>query len=310
MLNNHAYVSPKTRVIVEKAIKNLNYKPNMLGRNLRRSSTQMILLFLPTISNAFYTKVLEGVEDTARKNNYYILLCETNGNPDIQRFYLNMAKQHLVDGIISMDPSAEDIILNETDQHIPIVQCGEKTNDDRIPYVGIDNVAAGYKATKYLLSIGRDRISFISSSKTYNYDIDRKLGYQQALEEANIPFDPELIEYSDLDFDAGYQTMKNILANNKGINAVFTVGDMIAIGALKAIKDSGLTCPNDIAVVGVDNIPFASMMNPTLTTISQPSYEMGSNAVRMLLNKLNNPELEVKSILLPHELIIRDSTMV
>ncbi|CAH0121277.1 MULTISPECIES: LacI family DNA-binding transcriptional regulator [unclassified Paenibacillus] len=310
VINRHSAVSARAKKAVEDAIRKLNYEPNILGRNLRTSSTHMILTILPSISNPFYSKVLQGIEDTARKENYYILVCETDSSSEIQSFYLNMAKQRIADGIISLDPTVEQVLTAELDRSYPVIQCGDKTLDERIPFVGIDNVSAAYKAVKYLIAIGHERIALISSSEQYKYAVDRRQGYTQALEEAGIPVRRQYICYSDLNYDHGLQTMRTLLHLDVPPTAVFAVGDVLAIGALKAIRDAGLRCPEDVAVVGFDNIPFASMMNPTLTTVAQPMYEMGCEAARILINKLKNKKSEMQTLIMPHELIIRESTSV
>jgi LacI family repressor for deo operon, udp, cdd, tsx, nupC, and nupG len=310
VLNHHPSVSLKAKQAVDEAIRKLNYEPNILGRNLRTSSTRMILSLLPSISNPFYSKVLQGIEDTARKSGYYILVCETNSSPEIQSFYLNMAKQHLVDGVISIDPTVEQVLTSSWDGSFPVVQVGESTEDERIPYVGIDNEKAAYKAVKYLIATGHTRIALISSGDRFRYSQVRKSGYEKALKEAHLPVNPEyIIDCQNLDYEDGLQAMKSLLLLENPPTAAFTVADIIAIGAMKAIHEAGLSTPQDIAIVGFDNIPFASMCSPTLTTVAQPMYEMGSQAVQMLISKLTNKKINMKTHILPHELIIRESTL-
>ncbi len=310
VINNHPFVSDKSRQSVEKAIRKLNYEPNMMGRNLRTSSTNMLLVLLPSISNPFYSKILQGIQDTARRKGYYILVCETDASSEIQSFFINTAKQQLAAGIISLDPSLdlEDVLLPQLQDGYPIIQCGDSPQNDTIPYVSIDNVMAAYKAVKYLLATGHTRIALITASDDFRYAADRREGYVKALAESGIQPSEELISRGEVDYEGGRLAMQKLLTMDQLPTAVFAIGDIMAIGALKAIREAGLHTPSDIAVIGFDNIPFSNMTTPTLTTVSQPMYDMGCSAAQMMIDKLNQKEKTIKSLILSHELIIREST--
>jgi LacI family transcriptional regulator, repressor for deo operon, udp, cdd, tsx, nupC, and nupG len=310
VINNHPFVSDKSRQSVEKAIRKLNYEPNMMGRNLRTSSTNMLLVLLPSISNPFYSKILQGIQDTARRKGYYILVCETDASSEIQSFFINTAKQQLAAGIISLDPSLdlEDVLLPQLQDGYPIIQCGDSPQNDTIPYVSIDNVMAAYKAVKYLLATGHTRIALITASDDFRYAADRREGYIKALAESGIKPSEELISRGEVDYEGGRLAMQKLLTMDQLPTAVFAIGDIMAIGALKAIREAGLHTPSDIAVIGFDNIPFSNMTTPTLTTVSQPMYDMGCSAAQMMIDKLNQKEKTIKSLILSHELIIREST--
>jgi LacI family repressor for deo operon, udp, cdd, tsx, nupC, and nupG len=251
---------------------------------------------------------LQGIQDTARNKGYYILVCETSSSSQIQSFYLNMAKQRLADGIISVDPSLENVLVSELNQNYPVIQCGESTVSESIPYVAIDDELAAYRAVKYLLAIGHTRVALITSNENFRYAMLRQAGYEKALKEAKVPLSNDYIVNGVVDYEGGRQAMISLLALNKPPTAVFAIGDVMAIGALKAVREAGLQVPSDMAVIGFDNIPFSNMTNPTLTTIAQPMYDMGCNAAHMLIRKLTNKTAPIKSIILPHVLIIREST--
>jgi len=308
VLNNAKSVSPKTRLKVENAIKDLNYEPSMLGRNLRNSESRLLLVLLPSISNPFYTEIINGIQNTAIINNYNILLCETDSNPQRENIYFNMIKNKLADGVISMDPTVNMNKLNELADNYSVILCSEYEEGGSIPYVTIDNELAAYQAVKHLIKLGHERIALINSDEKFLYARQRRNGYERALKEFNLPIRDEWIYHSkELEFQNGVQAMRVMFQLAEKPTACFAVSDTLAIGALKGINGNGLRVPNDIALVGFDNISFSNMTNPTLTTISQPMYKMGSIAANMLISSIQGERVE--SVILDHELIIRESTM-
>ncbi|MGG0719586.1 LacI family DNA-binding transcriptional regulator [Robertmurraya massiliosenegalensis] len=308
VLNNNSTVSARTRLKVENAIRELNYEPSMLGRNLRNSESRLLLVLIPSISNPFYTDIINGIQNTAIAHHYNILLCETNSNPERENIYFNMVKNKLADGVISMDPAVNMQKLIELAENHSIILCSEYDEGNMIPYVSIDNELAAYHAVKHLIKLGNEKIALINSDEKFLYARQRRAGYERALAEFHLPFREEWIYHTtQLDFQDGVQAMRMLLKLDKRPSAVFAVSDTLAIGALKEVNAQGLHAPDDIAVVGFDNISFSNMTNPTLTTVSQPMYKMGLTAATMLINSIQ--EKKVESILLDHELIIRESTM-
>ncbi len=308
VLNNATSVSPKTRHKVENAIKALNYEPSMLGRNLRNSESRLLLVLLPSISNPFYTEIVNGIQNTAIANNYNILLCETDSNPLRENIYFNMVKNKLADGVISMDPTVNMQKLNELAENYSVILCSEYEMGGSIPYVTIDNELAAYQAVKHLIKLGHHKIALINSDEKYLYARQRRNGYERALKEFDLSIRDEWIYHTkELEFQNGVQAMRIMFQLEEKPTAVFAVSDTLAIGALKGINGYGFHVPNDIAIVGFDNISFSNMTNPTLTTISQPMNKMGCIAVDMLINSIQGEKVE--SVVLDHELIIRESTM-
>jgi LacI family repressor for deo operon, udp, cdd, tsx, nupC, and nupG len=309
VLNNHPSVSAKTRAKVESVIQRLNYNPNMLGRNLRCAESRMILVLVPSISNPFYAKIVQGIEDIARRNHYNVLLCTTDSDVERENAYLTLLHNRLADGVISMDPAVDVEDLRRMGTQYPIIQCCEYSETDSTPFVAIDNRTAAYKAVKHLLTMGHRKVAMINSDERFLYARLRKEGYLKALEEFGIPVREEWLINTDLSFESGHRAMRSFLSLKDKPTAVFAVSDTLAIGALRQIKEAGLKVPDDVAVVGFDNIPFASMMNPSLTTVAQPMYEMGCEAAKMLIKRIAHPEERVESVFLDYELIIRESTM-
>lgn len=308
VLNNHSSVTVKTRLKVENAIKELNYEPSMLGRNLRNSESRLFLVLLPSVSNPFYTDIINGIQTTAIANQYNILLCETDSNPERENIYFNMVKNKLADGVVSMDPTVNKQRLMELAENHAIILCSEYDEDGSIPYVTIDNELAAYQAVKHLIRLGHKKIAMINSDEKFLYARQRRSGYDKALNEFQIPIREDWIYHTtQLDFYDGIQAMRTLLQLREKPSAVFAVSDTLAIGALKEIKANALKVPEDIAVVGFDNISFSNMTNPTLTTIAQPMYKLGCTAATMLLKRIQNERIE--NMILEHELIIRDSTL-
>jgi LacI family transcriptional regulator, repressor for deo operon, udp, cdd, tsx, nupC, and nupG len=308
VLNNITSVSPKTRLKVENAIKELNYAPSMLGRNLRNSESRLLLVLIPSISNPFYTDIINGIENFAIVNHYNILLCQTDSNPQRENIFFNMVKNKLADGIISMDPAVNKQKLTELARDHSIILCSEYEEGGSIPYVTIDSELAAYHAVKHLIKIGKKNIALINSDEKFLYARQRRKGYERALAEFGLPVRNEWIYNTQgLDFEHGVHAMRMLLQLNERPTAVFAVSDTLAIGALKEINNSGLKVPDDIAVVGFDKISFSNMTNPTLTTVAQPMYKMGYTAAKMLINSIKGNKVE--SVVLDHELVIRESTM-
>lgn len=307
VLNGQNTVSAKTKLKVQEAIKNLNYEPSMLGRNLRNSESRIILVLIPAISNPFYLEIIKGIENLAISQNYTILLCETDSNPEKENIYFDLLKKKMADGIISMDPAVNVDTLKELAEQYSIIQCSEYGGGIGIPYVTIDSEEASYRAVKHLIQIGHKKIGLMNSDEKFLYARERRMGYQRALAEHGIPLKEEYIFYTQhLGFEYGQQAMKKILAIEDRPTAVFAVSDLLAIGALKEVKASGLHVPNDMALIGFDRIDFSNMTNPTLTTIAQPMYKMGTVAAQMLIDKIKGKDVD--SVVLNFELVIREST--
>ncbi|OZU88325.1 LacI family transcriptional regulator [Virgibacillus indicus] len=307
VLNNRNSVKEKTRMRVDQAIRELNYEPSVLGRNLRNSESRLLLVLIPSISNPFYTEIINGIEDTAIGKGYNILLCETDSNPKREAIYFNMVRNRLADGIILMDPTVNRKNLHDLACKHPIIQCSEFDENGTISYVTIDNELAAYQAVKHLIKIGKKKVALINSDEKFLYARERRSGYEKAMKEFGLPIESKWIRsVEQLGFESGQQAMRSLLNEADMPNAVFAVSDVLAIGALKEINSIGLKVPEDIAIIGFDKISFSNMTHPTLTTIAQPMYKMGCISATMIIDKIRGNDVE--SLILDHELIIREST--
>ncbi|MFD1362073.1 LacI family DNA-binding transcriptional regulator [Lentibacillus salinarum] len=307
VINKSDTVTEKTRLRVEKIIEELNYEPSALGRNLRTSESRLLLVLLPSISNPFYSEIINGIQDTVISQGYNILLCETDSNPEREAIYFNMLRNRLADGIISMDPTVNKDKLIELAANYPIVHCSEYDEDGTVAHVTINNELAAYQAVRHLIKLGQKNIALINTDETFLYARERRRGYEKALLEFGLPIRKEWIYHADkLEFQRGQQAVRKLFQQDDKPTAFFAVSDIYAIGALKEINAKGLRVPDDIALVGFDKISFSNMTYPTLTTVAQPMYRMGCTAADMIINKICGKEVE--SIILDHELVIREST--
>ena len=309
VINNSEAVTESTREAVMSAIKILNYQPNLLGRNLRRTETRRLLVLLPNIGNPFYARIVKGIEDVAHKNGYNVMLCNTDSDAERERMYLELLKSRLADGVIFMAPVLGKEGLTEIGKSFPVVQCCEYTEGAQVSHVSIDNHAAAYKLTKHLISAGHQRIGMISCRGAVVSIMQRESGFKKALADSGIGFREELVKYGDYSFNSGLRAANQFVSMKDRPTAIFAISDIMAIGALRSIRENNLKVPEDMAVAGFDNINFASMCYPTLTTISQPKYDMGCISMELLLQQIRGELKERKDILLEYEIIIRESTV-
>jgi len=307
VINNPSVVTEKTRIKVEKVINDLNYEPSVHGRNLRTSESRLLLILIPSISNPFYADIISGIEKTAFEQGYITFIYETDSHHGRKKTYSNLLRNRLADGIISMDPTVNKQELFSLANQYPVVQCSEYDVEGSISYVAINHKLAAYDAVKYLIKLGHKKIALINSHSKYLYSRERRKGYEKALNEFNLPINTDWIYNTQkLSFENGQRASSMLLNMDEKPTAIFAVSDILAIGALKEVNMRGLKIPNDMAIIGFDKISFSNMTHPTLTTISQPRYEMGVTSATMLIEKIKGKQ--TKSIILDHELVIRNST--
>lgn len=307
-MNNNPSVAPTTRKKVQMAIDKLGYEPNLLGRNLRRLETKMILVLLQSLSNPFYSKVVQGMEDVGHRNGYNVMICNTDFDTNREKEYLSLLKNKLVDGVIFAAPALSGKELSMMAKQYPIVQCCEYKADAQVSRVSIDNVQAGYTATRHLIDMGHTNIGMISGQNRLPSAKEREKGYKMALKEAGISFRDPWIQYESYGFHGGFRGTQALLQLDPRPTALFAISDIMAIGAMKALKEKNISIPNEMAVIGFDNTGISGMYDPGLTTIAQPRYELGATAMELLLQAINKKETPIQNKVLAHELIIREST--
>ncbi|UOF90355.1 LacI family transcriptional regulator [Fodinisporobacter ferrooxydans] len=308
VLSNNKNVSKKTKEKVLKVINQLEYKPNRLASNFRKKTSETIAVILPDIANPFFSEIVKGFRDEALENGYHLLLCDTGNSAAQEKEFVELVKERFVDGIILATARMPKDEIYKLSQEIPVVLACEYVESYEIPTVSIDNVSAAREATEYLIDQGHTRIGFITGPLEIILSRDRVKGYRQALLLREIPIHDFLIQEGDFSVKSGYDIMTKFLANEQKPTAIFASNDEMAIGAMKACKSKGLRIPDDISIIGFDDVPISTLVEPELTTVSQPKYEIGSQAMKMLLNIIETNDLKQKQIVLPHKLMIRQTT--
>jgi LacI family transcriptional regulator len=301
-------VSPETRAKVEQAIEELGYFPNELARSLSRKQTATIGLITPSLLNPVYAEIADSLERFCTAEGYIVMLCGTGRDPDKERKLAETLRAKQVDGVVIIPSQAPQEILKPLRQaHIPTVILEHDLPDSHC--IAIDDRQGGRLATQHLLSLGHRRIGLIKREHYSALSYLRAVGYREMLEEGSTPFDPALVVESPAGQAAGYQSMQQLLALPNPPTAVFTHNDVLAMGAMHAIYDAGLSVPGDISVVGYDDTLSASYLNPPLTTVKFPVAKMGRRAGQIILNLAQDEDsLPAQTITLPVELVVRGST--
>jgi LacI family transcriptional regulator, repressor for deo operon, udp, cdd, tsx, nupC, and nupG len=307
VLSKPETVKEETAKKVLEAIKELNYQPNLLARQLRRLETKTILVVVPDITNPFFSKVLRGIESVAVANGYQVLLGDAGNDVERENGYLNILRQKKADGMVLLTARMESKIVEEMALEYPVVLACEYIEGSTIPTVSIDNVSGARKATEHLINLGHKRIGFISGPLSGVLGQDRLKGFYQAMAQYNLTVEPILVQEGDFSYESGFNMMMKFLALNHPPTAVFAANDEMAFGAIKAAKSKGVSVPDDISVMGFDDIKFSSVFEPTLTTIAQPAFEIGTKAMELLIRLMNREEIEKSQYILEDQLIIRDS---
>lgn len=306
VLNNSDTVKPQNRERVMQAIKESNYQPNLLARQLRTARSSMILVMASNIANPFCAEVVKGIEEEAEKNGYRILLCNSGTDMARSRSGLTLLSGKIVDGIITMDAFCKLPELATLIGDAPWVQCAEYADTGAISCVGIDDVDAVQAIIGHLVGSGHQRIAMINHDLSYKYARLRERGYREVLRQSQLDY--RAVGYaSELSFQSGKAAMEGLLAGDTHPDAVFAISDTLAAGAMRAIEQAGLRIPDDIAVVGFDGTELCEMVSPQLTTIEQPSRDIGRTAVGLLLNKIDNPDSAPERVMMQWRMVIRES---
>lgn len=308
VLNDVDVVNEETKKKVQDAISKLGYRPNIVARSLKTQRTKTIGILIPDISSQLYPEIVRGTEDVANIYDYNIILCNSDSDLEKEKEYLRVLKEKMVDGLLYMSSSLEpEIVSLIKELEMPTVLVETTDKDKTFASVSIDNREAAYDAVSYLLEKGNRKIAYIGVHKdAVNANAARYFGYEDALKEREIEINEDLLYFGEVKAKEGYEAIEKILTKNE-IDAVFCSTDELAMGAINALRDRGLKVPEDVDVVGFDNIYTASLFYPKLTTVAQPMYDMGSVGMRMLIKIINKKELEEKNYILPYELIERDS---
>jgi DNA-binding LacI/PurR family transcriptional regulator len=309
VMNDMDGVRPGTRDKVMTSVTALGYRLNHLARNLRTATSRLLLTMVPDVGNPFYSEIVRGIDSVAREHGYFVMLCDTGAEAGRESAYFDLLRTHRADGAICLDPDTVQHALANESNILPWVACCEFDPGIAVPYVGVDNYRAAGDAVRHLISRGHTRIGLINSDQRYRSARERQRGYLDALQAAGLQARPEWRQQVDsLDYEAGKHAALQMMAQPDAPSAVFAVSDTLAIGALSAMRQLNKRVPEEVAVVGFDDIAIAAQTWPALTTIAQPMRALGETAAQLLLQRLADPEATVQGVLLPHQLVQRESS--
>ena len=302
-------IAATTRTRIEALLRETEYRPNGVARGLKLRQTLVLAVVIPDITNPFFAALFRGIEDGATPRGYQVLLCNTDGIPDRQRAHLHSLAARRVDGVILASTFLKDPAVRWLrHQRTPYVLVNRFSEDGADPFVGSDDVIGATLATRHLIGLGHVRIGHLAGQPTVSTGVLRRRGYHAALAEAGIAADPDLLVESGFVEEGGAQAMDRLLSLSKPPTAIFAVTDMTAVGAYGAARRRGLRIPEDLAIVGYNDIPLAGRLIPGLTTVHVPIHEFGSVAARMLLEQIETGVLTPRRVVFAPQLVVRGSS--
>lgn len=310
VLNNPEQVVPEKRQRVLEAVEQLKYRPNALARGLIHKRTQTLGVLISDISKLFYPEVIRGMEDAAHESGNNLIICNTDNDKDRTYSYLRMLYEKQVDGIIfTSEPISQDYYQLFQELGIPVVLAATHSLEYEIPSVKIDEEQASYDATEYLIRQGHRNIGILSGPmENVISGLPRLQGYMRAMRNYSVDFDSNRsVEFCTYRFEDGYEAMSRLLAKFPEVTAVFASSDERAIGAISYLHQQGIKVPDQISIIGFDNIKVASMCIPKLTTVCHPLYLMGQQAVKKLEELITQGTVKELRTYLPHQIIERES---
>jgi LacI family transcriptional regulator len=309
-INNSGYCSPETRARVEAAVAELGFVPNRLASGLRSKRTNTLALVLTDITNPYFTTIARGVEDTASAAGYTVVFCNTDESLAKEKMYLQMLLEKRVDGILLVPALSErESVAFIKKQNIPIVVLDRRVPNLRTDVVRCDSERGACELTRLLLSLGHRNIAVLNGPQGVSTADDRLQGYRRALAEADIPGEAALEFHGMFRQESGSEMTRQAMAQTPRPTALFAANNFIAYGALKALRELGLRVPEDVAVVGFDDLPPALVAFPFLTVAAQPAYEMAKTATEILLEKLGGGASgHYREVVLPAEIVVRESS--
>ncbi|AFT94254.1 MULTISPECIES: LacI family DNA-binding transcriptional regulator [Alteromonas] len=303
-------VTEQTREKVMKAVKAAGYRPNWMATSVKTGKSNSLVVLVPNLVNPFFMRIIEGIEQAAQEYGYSVLLGDTQGKASRENDYAGMVLSNRADGLIQLDHSfpfsEQDAELAE---NVPMVSVCERIEGDRkFPYVELDNYAAGRALAHHLVSYGHTQFGVIAGQRTSQIHRDRLAGIIGVLSDEGIPLLEQNIVGQSYAIETGIEGVRELLSSETKPTAIFCLNDDIAIGAIHELKRQGLSIPDDISVTGFDNVKVSGYLDPPLTTVDQPAYEMGRRAVEILIKKIRQEPLRRSREIMPFQLLERQST--
>jgi DNA-binding LacI/PurR family transcriptional regulator len=307
VINNNAPVSDLTRNRVLEAIEDLGYSPNAIARSMAKGRSSMLACISPNLTDYTFSSIIEGAEREARKNGYYLVSSSAENELSFKDLLTELIKSRRVEGLLVINPyvdSRYQLINPKT----AAVFIGSHSRLKTISSVALDDFGVAKEATQYLIHLGHQRIAMVTGPRVEDCTLDRDHGYKTALEEAGIPFDPSLVITGDWTATSGYEAIFQFEDQGELPTAVFAQNDRMAIGVLRAARELGLSVPDQLSVIGIDDMPLASYFDPPLTTMRQDMLEIGSQAAKLLIHSVEGDGFPREHLRIPAKLVVRNST--
>jgi LacI family transcriptional regulator len=310
VINDSALVSPDTRRRVEQAISELGYVPSRLARGLSAKRTGTLAVIVPDVANPFFTLIVRGAEDVARRAGYRVILCDTRADLGVEREVIEEMIAHRVEGILIAPVSdrSREHLRRLGKFAVPFVLVDRTVPDISADAVLGDSAEGAQRLVEHLLSLGHRRIGLIVETDEVSTARDRRRGYEAALAAAGLPADPALIVEATVDPSGGFEGMQRLLELDDGPTAVFTVNNLVALGAIEAVRAAELEVPDDVALVCFDDIEYASRLYPFLTVMEQPAETFGTLGTQLLVERIEGRAPDrTRVVVLPAEFVVRRS---
>ncbi|PKN90784.1 MAG: hypothetical protein CVU45_02070 [Chloroflexi bacterium HGW-Chloroflexi-7] len=307
VINQYERINPDTRKKVEDAIEALGYHPSAIARSMSSGGTRTFACISPNLTDFTFASMIEGAEAYAREQGYFLISATAPDALSFKTLVEQLVQSRRTEGLLVINPYADKRYLY-LPKDVPVVLMGARPRTKGLASVALDDKQGGYLATKHLLSLGHTQIALISGPLEEDCVQDRINGYKKALHEAGLAFDKELISSGDWSATSGQSCIENLIKQGTKFSAVFAQNDRMATGAIHFLQKIGWHIPEDVSIVGFDDMPLSSYFNPSITTIRQDIPILGINAVRLLINKKEDPCEEIQQLLYTPELVIRDST--
>lgn len=310
VMNGSDLVAETTARTVRETIERLGYVPNLQARNLRKNESRNVLVLLPNITNPYYSNVFSGINERAVELGYTPYLCSTDAD-DFETILQQTITQKRADGAILMQIGYREEWLQKYSRTFPVVQCCEYTGFGNTPHVSVDNYQAGYEATEYLTNLGYTKIGTIGADNQSVSTIQRLRGFRDAMKEAGLTPEEKYMTCTDRDYSypASLEAAHKLLSQEDRPQALFCISDSIALAAVVAAKELGLQVPEDLSIVGFDDVIYTQMIHPYLTTVVQPCRELGVRAMDMVHEIISEGKCTQRNVTLPHGFVERESTV-
>lgn len=308
VLNKKSNVSEEAIQAVNSAVQALGYSPSFLGRDLRKSETRRILAIIASTEQSFYSDVIRGMEVAAFSQGYDVLIATTHDDPNHEMHLLGMLFSRAVDGAVLFGPKLDAATINSLGEKHNIAMCLERLDNCNVLTVTIDNVKAGRDAVNYLIRKGHKKIGLITTLQRSQSSIDREIGYKLALKDNGIPYNEDYVYFGGYETEQGMRGCEYLMNLPSPPTAIFSISDIIAIGAMNYALSKGYRIGKDLIFMGFDNIQYSHMFVPHLSTVEQPCYAQGKLVIEKLIENMKATNPDHNLYILPHSLVLREST--